>query len=193
LLGLAITKLWHYNYTSYLEYIPLYLLIYPLGGIVLVQTFLVFKHRFMKNLRLSRKKYAGIFMIFGLVFLVASLLIIFLSFRLPYFGVFLFFSLTVLAFFIFNFLAEHFGTSYLKILIEKPFSCMFITLLTAYIHCLIHEVPNIFARQWVYQNFPFQNITVFNIPVFVFFVGWAFLAAVPVSTYFYIRSYLYKQ
>jgi len=49
LLGISVTKLWYYNYHYYFEYIPLYFLIYPLGGIVMVQTFVFFSANY-KNI-----------------------------------------------------------------------------------------------------------------------------------------------
>jgi len=100
----------------------------------------------------------------------------------------LYFLLTLSAFFYFNYESEKVDKSYLHYLLKEPKLYIFITLLTAYVNVFIHEFPNTFAKQWTYQNFPFNDILILNIPITVFFVGWVALAIIPISVYYYVLS-----
>ena len=192
LLGILITELWYYNYQRYFEYIPLYFLIYPLGGIVMVQTFVLFKSSLQtKQLEQEAGKInAQIFKVLFFVTLVSSLLIVFfdLIYGLKYFGFILYFLLTLSAVFYFNYKSEKLDKSYLHYLLREPKLYIFATLLTAYLNAFVHEFPNTFAKQWTYQNFPFNDVLFFDIPVTVFFVGWIALAIIPISVYYYVLS-----
>jgi len=182
-----IAKLWYYSYSSYLEYTLLIFLAYPLGGIVMVQTFVFFRDIFIKK-HDKKKINIQILKILGLIFLIITLLTVVFELRygLLYSGFVSFFTATLAAFFYINYKSKQ--TSYLKCLIEKPASYIFITLLASYVNAIIHEFPNTFARQWAYQNFPLNHIMILNIPVVVFFIGWIGLTIIPVSVYFYVLS-----
>lgn len=54
-------------------------------------------------------------------------------------------------------------------------------LLTNLVTAFIHEVPNTFANEWVYQNVPFTNYTVWDVNVLILTFGWLFLVVVPLS------------
>ena len=77
--------------------------------------------------------------------------------------------------------------SFLGLLFAKNKSYLFIILLGSYAQALIHEVPNMFAKQWVYQDFPFMQIHILGLPV-IAFLGWIILTAIPVSVYYFIIS-----
>lgn len=51
-----------------------------------------------------------------------------------------------------------------------------------FLSVLLHEYPNVFAKEWVYQNIPFISIELFGIPVIVATVGWIFLIVNVVSS-----------
>ncbi|MCK4891397.1 MAG: hypothetical protein KAS78_01895, partial [Candidatus Pacebacteria bacterium] len=90
LLGVLVTELWYYNYHHYFEYIPLYFLIYPLGGIVMVQTFILFR-TFLQTKQTKQeinKIDARILKILFFITLIFSSLIIFFDsmYGLEYFG-----------------------------------------------------------------------------------------------------------
>jgi len=167
LLGISIVKLWYYNYHHYFEYVPLYFLIYPLGGIVMAQTFVLFKTFFQtrQSEQETAKISTRVLKILFFTTLVFSLLIIFLNliYGLKYFGFILYFLLTLSAFFYFNYKSEKFSK-----LLKEPKLYIFITLFTAYLNAFVHEFPNTFAKQWIYQNFPFNDILILNIPITVF-------------------------
>ncbi len=183
-LGQIITKLWFYTYSNYLEYLSLYLLIYPLGGIIMVQTYIFLKELLFKIKSNSKTNYRYLK---GLFYISFFLFLIILIFRkdIPYFGFCLFSFSSLVAFFWFNYKAQKlYNLSYLGELFNKPLSVVFITFLTAYLQGLVHESPNVFARQWVYQNFPLGNMTFLGINPTVFFIGWIILTVVPVSGYY---------
>src|SRR3990167_3571848 len=48
-LGLSLTRLWHYNYNSFFDYLSLYLVVYPVAGIVMVQSFIYLKSKIIKR------------------------------------------------------------------------------------------------------------------------------------------------
>ena len=192
LLGILVTELWYYNYHYYFEYIPLYFLIYPLGGIVMVQTFIIFR-TFLQTKQSKQeinKIDARILKILFFITLIFSSLIIFFDsmYGLEYFGFILYFLLTLSALFYFNYESEKSNKSYLRCLLKEPKLYIFITLLTAYVNAFIHEFPNTFAKQWTYQNFPLNDTLILNIPIIVFFVGWIALAIIPISVYYYVLS-----
>jgi hypothetical protein len=47
----------------------------------------------------------------------------------------------------------------------------------------LHEIPNTYAREWVYVNIPFTDAKIFGVNVIVFFPGWLFLTIFPLSIY----------
>ena len=158
----------------------------------MVQTFVLFK-TFLQTRQSEQeisKIDARIIKTLFFITLAFSLLIIFfdLKYGLKYFGFMLYFLLTLSAFFYFNYESEKVNKSYLRYLLKEPKLYIFITLLTAYVNAFIHEFPNTFAGQWTYQNFPFNDILILNIPITVFFVGWVALAIIPISVYYYVFS-----
>lgn len=191
ILGILVTKLWYYNYTSFIEYLPLYLLIYPGGGIVLIQSFIFCKHHVLKERNPRPKLNASVLRNLAIFFMLASILLVILEFFyvLKYFGFIFYSSLTLLAFFLFNYFSQRWKKiSYFGLFFNRPLPYVMITLTTAFLNALLHEVPNTFAHQWVYQNFPFGNMQVFGITSTVFFLGWAALVMIPISAYYAVRE-----
>ncbi len=188
LLGLSITKLWYYSYVSYLEYVSIYLLVYPVGGIVMIQSFLVFKEWFIKTKGKIRVN-SGNLGRFSLFFFLLTVLTLAFRAKIMYFGFFFFSLLVLTVFFYFNYLSEKTkNKSYVRLVLQNPTQTIAVTLVVAYVQALIHEVPNVFAKQWIYQNFPFNNAMVFGVPVLVFFLGWVALVVIPVSVYYLVKN-----
>jgi len=66
----------------------------------------------------------------------------------------------------------HFMKSYLP---HRPFlHPLILLIITSTIGSIILELLNVFAKEWIYQNIPFQNITFLEIPVVVILL-WNFL------------------
>ncbi len=47
--------------------------------------------------------------------------------------------------------------------------------ISLFLSVLLHEFPNVFAKEWVYQNIPFVSVELFGIPLIVATIGWLFL------------------
>ncbi len=46
---------------------------------------------------------------------------------------------------------------------------------------LLHEIPNTFVWEWVYQNVPFISLELFKVNVLVLTLGWFYLVFIPLS------------
>jgi len=46
---------------------------------------------------------------------------------------------------------------------------------------LLHEFPNTYAREWIYQNIPFVHTEVLGVNVLVLSAGWFFLTIMPLT------------
>lgn len=57
---------------------------------------------------------------------------------------------------------------------------LFITIVVA---AFLHEVPNTFALEWVYQNIPFTQFKILDVNILVLTFGWIFLVIVPITLY----------
>ena len=62
----------------------------------------------------------------------------------------------------------------------------------AYMQGIIHEWPNLFAKEWIYQNWPIQEITFLGIPAVILFFGWIFLLIGPYTLFELIIALLRK-
>jgi len=54
-------------------------------------------------------------------------------------------------------------------------------LLTSFISSFLHEIPNTYAWEWVYQNIPFTSFEVLNVNIIVLTIGWLFLTISAIS------------
>jgi hypothetical protein len=52
-------------------------------------------------------------------------------------------------------------------------------LFTAYLQGIVHEGFNFFVKEWIYINWPLQNIVLFEVPIIVFIFGWLGLVIGP--------------
>lgn len=53
---------------------------------------------------------------------------------------------------------------------------------------VLHELPNTFAWEWVYRNFPFTSLEILHVHVLVYCPGWLFLVLFPLSLYAYLGN-----
>ena len=186
--GIYVTKLWSYPSYSLINFIWLYIFIYPFGGYVMLYTFKLLEHLFFLNENLmvakeENEKYKFISKVLSIV----GCLGIFLSlisemnyksfisygfFVLTCFGLLSWGTLNLVKFNIFSKYKRH------------PLKFTFIILLVSYVQGFLHEYPNTFVYEWLYhQNFPFSDITLLDIQVLVLFLGWLALAVIPYMMY----------
>lgn len=193
LIGVALAELWHYTYSFIFEYILLYLWVYPLGGLVMVQSFLLF-YQTTSN---SRRRINLFRLKFGIWLSGIMMLVLFLFkplFQLNYFSPLLGFFMCLCLFCIINFFAEKTRQiSLLRLLMDKPKQIVVAILSGTYLNAFLHEYPNLFARQWIYSsNWPFEGVTVLGTPISIL-IAWVFLMIGPVSAYFLVASKVKKE
>ncbi len=195
LLVLLITKGWYYNYSALWEYVVLYIWVYPAGGLVLVASYLEVKKLFRG--REVSPPHIPIWILWALFlpFAVASIALIFLQDALP-FGVWSYSCITAvfLAFTLLSGLIAEIieRDSYIHGLAANPIPVLFATAVTTYINTLVHEYPNVYAKQWVYvvDTGTFLDSLLLGIPVMLWLL-WPFLT-MGALTIFYRTSNLKK-
>jgi len=190
LLGLTISKLWYYTYSNIIEYIFLYILIYPIGGIIMIQSYLILKNKFKKNIK-KKKFNIKVLKIIGYILLIINFFLTSINLFYPFdnFGKIFFITITGFVFFYLNYKSEKYSNlSYIGDLINNPKLFLTITILVSYSNAFIHEFPNTYAKQWVYNNWLFKNYYFLNMPSDVFFIGWIALTMIPISIYYYLYS-----
>ncbi len=187
--GIIIGEVWYYNYYSILEYASLYLIIYPIGGLVMIMSFLFF----IKNYKIKRKR-SSIFQtkLLGYLSLLSTLFVI-LFIVLKYYYNVIHSSFFIAAFswlfisLFFNYVAaKRKRFPFINILLLNPKKIILATLFATYINAFLHEFPNLFAQQWVYQNLIFEETKFIGIPIIVL-IGWLALTVFPVSAYYSIK------
>ncbi len=191
-IGLWITKLWYYPNYNLLDYFNLYLIIYPLGAFVMIYSFALIEAIFVHRPKPSKIAYEHsvkislIFFIFGALAFTLSL--IFVDNYKGFYGL-TFFVISIgglIDYFVLrinkNNLLERFSIKALKYGI--------LILGISYIQGIIHEWPNIYAREWIYQNWPLQEITFLGIPATILFFGWIFLLIGPYTIFELIMTFL---
>lgn len=189
-IGLTITKLWHYSYEGLPEYILLYLLIYPLGGFVMLKSYLIGRH--WLNVRNKQIRIPmWVFLTLSLVAIGMLVSVILLkestssSVWAVLFGVSAVVALGSIVVLFSEFLN---GKSYIHDLIENTVPTIGITLIATYANFLIHEYPNVYAEQWIYavHTGTVLDYHLFGVPFIVWLV-WPFLIIGPVSLYYLVH------
>jgi hypothetical protein len=190
ILGIYISELWYYTYSQIWEYILLYLLIYPFGGIVLIQSYFILKQRtkFKNNkVNLKLKTIKILNAIFIIITLILSIIIYLLDIRyiqLIHFGI-----LSLVFFFTFTYYSEKkIKKSFLRDILENPKQVIVISSIVTYLNAIIHEYPNTIAKQWIYTNIPFQNITILDVPAILILCGWFILLYIPMASYYLFKT-----
>lgn len=187
--------LWHYSYHNFLEYIPLYLLIYPLGGIVMLQSYFFVKERTNFKLNTKNVPRKKVFVL-DLILLVIVMFVISLLNMESFMklGFILLGFLVISSFILFDFLSDRLNNiSFSRQVVENPISIVIVTLIATYANAFLHEYPNTFANEWIYtvKTNSFLDLNILNIPLIVLF-GWMTLSIGPVIMYYFIHSYFKK-
>lgn len=71
----------------------------------------------------------------------------------------------------------------LRLFRHKPSLTLFSIGITAIVSGLIHEVPNTFSNEWVYQNIPFVSLEIWDVNILVLTAGWIYLTLVSIIGY----------
>lgn len=183
--GLWWTRLWSYPAYSTLDYVRLYLLVYPLGGFVMLYSFVIgVKIAGIEGAQVSpvsQRLTAGIpicIIIAGGVGVGAGLFIVGEAWG----PMIIASSIVASSYGCILLLSERLRKdTMLRALIGSPLRCGLVILITAYAQGLLHEWPNVYAKEWIYHNWPLQNLQVLGIPATVLFCGWIALAIIPYS------------
>ncbi len=200
--GQVVFKIWYYpHYTSVLNWILLYLVIYPIGGLSLLVMFRVFKILASKEFRDERfylikdpARWERIlihvtFWTFPLaVFLPLVLFatgtlenVISSSLAYSVLSLFLLYQ-WVFCFDIVTF-AYH-GKPLIYDFLRGDKRVIIAIVVTGIVGATLHEVVNTFAYEWRYipERLPFIKGQLFGVP-FTIFIGWVFMTAVCVAAY----------
>jgi len=194
-IGIWLAKLWYYPAYTLINYFNLYLIIYPLGGFVMIYSFAlieaIFVHR-PKPSKIAHEHSIKISLILSALAFVSFILslIIIIEFK-GFFAItfFLIFSIALLNYFTLRIKKSNM----LERLHIKTFKYGVLILSVAYIQGVIHEWPNIYAREWIYQNMPLSEVTFLGIPVLILFFGWLFLLVVPYTIFEFIMVFLRRK
>ncbi len=182
LLGLAITKAWYYTYSGIFEYVILYAWTYPAGGFVMVQSYIIAYTLFTRDSSHDHPINARIFWAV-LAFFAAATFTILLSkkYLAPSLWGVLFGASAVLTLCSATALrCEIRGKrSYLRDIISHPRAMFVGTFLATFANLLIHEYPNVYAREWVYRS----DILILGIPLFIW-LAWPLLTIGSVSLFY---------
>lgn len=191
IVGQQLTGLWSYTYTTAFEYVLLYLWIYPAGGYVMLQSYLI-------GVRLTK---AGVgrrdiplrvFHFFCVVLLAAAAISWLCRDSVSYMtwvGALFFFGTLLLCAVVACISESRGGRSYFRDLFAEPATILPVTLAATYANLLVHELPNVYARQWTYLTDPHALLgaTMLGVPLAVWFL-WPLLLIGPVSLYYLAQT-----
>lgn len=172
IIGQQITHLWYYPYYgSTFDWLRLYLIIYPFGGLSILELTLFLSNFFNEKLSFAERKenplqftidtFDYVISFSLIVILIVLPILYFFGFNLPftdltvYGSIFWIFIATIK----FCFHVRH-GLHWLAILITTLFMSVF-----------LHEIPNTAVFEWKYLAAPILNTTILNLPLWIFF-GW---------------------
>jgi hypothetical protein len=171
-IGQQVANLWRYPYyTAYFDWVRLYALIYPLGGLAVLELVLFLGALFREKLILLPKPHAPLtrplnladHMLDGLVVcaLIAIPVLYWAQVSLPFahLSVYVFLAWVAVATAQFVYHVRH-GSHWVAILLAALLMSVF-----------LHEVPNTAVFEWEYFNAPLLNLRVLSIPLWVM-AGW---------------------
>lgn len=186
-LGLSLTRFWRYNYNSIFDYASLYLIVYPVAGIVMVQSFIFLKSKFVKREKRTYILTPRIYRLTALVFTSIIILLmreIFQGRSTPIIMGSFFLFVCMYAILNLNFTATFRKKLNLPgELHDHPIILLMVLVAATYFNAFLHELPNIKAQQWTYQNYPWPDLQFLGIPA-VAFVAWPILMLFPLGVYY---------
>lgn len=181
--GREIASLWTYPSYNTTNYFLLYFIIYPVGALGMysaysfVSSFIVKKNsRYRVNSRY--------FLWVGMILFITPILNYFLmdNKHANYISPIAFFA----GIFVFDYIATRFGGN--SFIISLSNKRIFLAILaTSILGAMLHEYPNLFAKEWQYANLPLTNASLFNIPLVVM-AGWIVLTMISVSFFNMVKA-----
>lgn len=193
ILGLTLTELWRYNYNSLPQYILLYLWIYPICLLIMALTYIISLDLLNIKFKKSKEKEPNlkdefVFVLFCFVFVIATFVYSSIVGKY-YLGFLLFGTVMALIYLLLNvYIEKRKGLTFFNLLHKEPLKVALAAIMSTYSMAFLHEIPNIVAEQWVYQNLPLMDITIIKIPIFVL-AGWIILLLIPLSVILKYLSY----
>lgn len=192
IMGISITRFWKYNYSNLGDYLILYLVIYPFAGIVMVQTYIaiktvILKIRDRRNTKplLSLRQYR--LLISGLALTFIGVTAAAMSHPNPWLYTAFYLLASILAFLLLSMVAQAHGhKTVIEDLHMHPLKILLVLFLATYVNAFLHELPNTYAREWSYTNYPLSHLHVLGIPL-IMLLGWPVLLIVPVAAFYYIQ------
>lgn len=192
-MGRYIAGFWRYNNYHLADYVVLYAFTYPMAGIVMVQSFLTVKQlplkikdRPSRSHTLNSRQY---------VVIIASLSVVLVE---SFVGglvshdqglmAYAYVLAALIACLVMSFataLNNH-GTLIDEVR-GQPLRTLLALFTATYFNAFLHEIPNRFAQEWTYINFPLPGWHIFNIPAIIL-IGWPVLLVFPLSVYYWVRS-----
>lgn len=192
-MGRYIGRFWRYDHFGPADYAVLYAFTYPVAGIVMVQSFLAardllpkMKGRPGRSRALSARHYAAV------IALLAPALagtfvegVVSHNQNLMALAYILAVLLASLVMSLVTALNNH------RTLIDdvhgRSLGMLAAFFAAAYFNAFLHEIPNTFAHEWTYTNYPWPAVHIFSIPVLIL-IGWPLLLVFPLSVYYWVRS-----
>ena len=188
--GLWICKLWSYPSYTLINYLNLYLLIYPLGGMVMVYSFALLEKLSGIKVKENKATYKVSIRVSLILWLVGLVFLVLCFFTMPtYVGFFIYLFAGISAIGLMSYLTLLIRKDdLLERLFIKPIKYLILIIIVAYTQGFLHEYPNVFVKEWIYHNFPYENITFLGIPVTVLFFGWIALVVGPYMIFEFAKA-----
>jgi len=190
-----LSKLHHYPFYGPINYVILYLVIYPLGGLILVYCYFLIKSLFknQKNKKINSGLIKNVLIIGLILFIFLVLITLIYRKSMPLFGFWIFAWPTFAGFFLTNLINFSISKNCLiGEIISLQRSVILSIIFTMFFNCFLHEIPNTFVYEWVYhQNFPLMNIMIFRIPLLVIILGWLAMTIITVSYFQLLKNLKY--
>jgi len=194
LMGLTITKLWVYNYSSLIQYFLLYLWIYPVGGLTVTLSFIValdiFNANFLKKVN-SKLGFRDeiLFMSIGILLFISFWICSRIT-GINYVGILIQIAFVFPLYLFLNLgFAKWRQVTYFELLRKDTWKVVAASLVSVYTMAFLHEIPNVATKQWVYKDIPLMHITIFDIP-FIVLCGWIVLLIFPLTIF--LKGYTLK-
>ncbi|MDO8524749.1 MAG: hypothetical protein Q7R99_03950 [bacterium] len=194
-MGRILSSLHYYPFYGPINYLIIYLIIYPLGGLILVYCYSLIKNLFKnykeKKISLNSTKNILIVGLFVSLFLIPITLIYKES--LPSFGFWIFTWITFAILFLMNLTNLFISKNCLiKEITSLNRPAILSILFTMFFNGFLHELPNTFAWEWVYCKNCFPvNTAILQIPLWVITLGWLGMTIILVSYFQLLKNVKY--
>jgi len=187
ILGIGL-GLWHYNFVYLYEYLSVYLVVYPVAGIVMVQTYILLIKVMRRRKRVGKPLplafYKRCVSALGLCSVItASLALMQLNYEVTI--VVFYSSVALFALALLSYISRiHNHDTLLEEIHNNPLKMLLILFLVTYFYAFVHEVSNGVAHEWVYSDFSYTHSHILGIPLAVL-PFWPLLVLLPVAAYYY--------